>query len=316
MKRQRAGAGSCRPRSGGRPGGGAPAASPSRRQPAARHPCRASGACIPPVRRHPLPMHLDTPDAPVDPQSQRLRDKRRLSLAIKTSLCFVALLTVVFGLQAMVDLGAFAVAPLSTQGLVGILGAPLLHGSPGHLLANATALLLLGTLAMAVYPRATVRGLPLMWLGSGLGAWLLGEPGSYHLGASGLTHGLMFLVFVLGLLRRDRPSIAAGMIAFFFYGGMLLTVLPQEPGVSWQSHLGGALGGILAAVLLRRSDPLPPRRRYSWEIEEELALEAAGAGRDTFEPPSPQDVPVLWKRDADDGQRGVVLPFPPRDRRH
>jgi membrane associated rhomboid family serine protease len=59
------------------------------------------------------------------------------------------------------------------------------------------------------------------------------------------------------------------MIAFMFYGGMLLTVLPHEAGVSWEAHLGGAVAGIVAAGLFRRSDPLPPRKRYSWELEPE-----------------------------------------------
>lgn len=260
-------------------------------------------------------MHLPTPDDPLDPEAQRAADKRRLASAAKGSVVFVLALVIVFGLQGLGDYRAFAVEPRVLAGLPGLFSAPLLHGSPEHLVANATALLLLGTLALAVYPRATLRALPLMWLGSGLGAWLLGDAGSFHLGASGVTHGLMFLVFVLGLLRRDRPSIAAGMIAFLFYGGMLLTVLPQEPGVSWQSHLGGALGGIVAAFLLRRADPVPPRRRYSWEIEEEEAERAAQAERDTFEPGSPQDVPVLWQREPrEDEERGVVLRFPPRER--
>jgi hypothetical protein len=121
----------------------------------------------------------------------------------------------------------------------------------------------------------------------------------------------MFLVFALGLLRRDRPAIAAAMIAFMLYGGMLLTVLPREPGVSWQAHLGGALAGLLAAWLFRRSDPLPPRKRYSWELEEELAAQAAAtadADREQFEPASPRDVPVLWQRPPP--ERGAVLPFP------
>ena len=139
---------------------------------------------------------------------------------------------------------------------------------------------------------------------------MLGEAGTRHLGASGLTHGLMFLVFTLGLLRRDRPAIAAAMIAFFLYGGMLLTVLPQEPGVSWQSHLGGALAGIVAAFLFRRRDPLPPRKRYSWEFEDELADESLREQHDQFEPPSPREVPVLWQRTPE--ERGVVLPFSPR----
>jgi hypothetical protein len=116
----------------------------------------------------------------------------------------------------------------------------------------------------------------------------------------------MFLVFALGLLRRDRPSIAAAMIAFFLYGGMLLTVLPHEPGVSWQSHLGGALGGVLSAFLFRHADPIPPRKQYSWELEDD----PPSADDVELEPPSPTEVPVLWHRPAE--TRGVVLTFPPR----
>nr|MDQ3056388.1 rhomboid family intramembrane serine protease [Pseudomonadota bacterium] len=97
------------------------------------------------------------------------------------------------------------------------------------------------------------------------------------------------------------------MVAFMLYGGMLLTVLPQEPGVSWQAHLGGALGGIVAAFLFRRRDAEAPRRKYSWDIEEELAAEAARREHEQFELPQPRDVPVLWRRD--DAPRGVVLPF-------
>lgn len=241
---------------------------------------------------------------------QAKHDHRRLLRAFNASLVFVLLLVAVFAIQPHVDWRGWAVSPLVASGLPGLIGAPLLHGSLPHLAANASALLLLGTLAGSVYPRATVRALPLLWLGSGLGAWLLGAPGSHHLGASGLTHGLMLLVFVLGLLRRDRAAIAAGMIAFLFYGSMLLTVLPGEPGISWQSHLGGAVAGIIAALLLRLSDPLPPRPRYSWEEEEGEDAEAALAARldQQFEPRAGADVPVLWQRPPAQ-ENGVVLPF-------
>jgi membrane associated rhomboid family serine protease len=250
-------------------------------------------------------MHLPMPEMVPDSPAQRASDRRRLQRAFTASLAFVLLLAIAFAAQQAFDWRALAIAPHSWGGLVGVLTAPLLHGSPGHLGANAVSLLLLGTLAGTVYPRATLRALPVVWLGSGLGAWLLGDAGTWHLGASGLTHGLMFLVFALGLLRRDRPAIAAAMIAFFLYGGMLLTVLPHEAGVSWQAHLGGALAGLLAAWWFRDRDPLPPRRRYSWELEDELQV-AATEG-DALEPPRPTQVPVLWQRSP--RVQSVVVPL-------
>ena len=260
-------------------------------------------------------MHLPAHDHPPDSAAQRAADWRRFRRASGAAAAFVAALAVVYAAQSGFDARLFSVAPGSPAGLFGVLTAPLLHGSLQHLVANAVAVMMLGTLAGWVYPRASLRGLPLMWLGSGLGAWALGAPGSYHLGASGVTHGLMFLVMVLALLRRDRAAIAASMIGFMFYGGMLLTVLPREPGVSWQSHLGGAIGGIVAAWLFRRLDPAAPRRRYSWELEEEQAAAEAAraqADREQFESAAPEDVPVLWTRPEE--ARGTVLEFPRRER--
>ena len=249
--------------------------------------------------------HTHQPDEAAAPG----QDRRRLLRAFNLSLAFVFLLLVVYSAQPDFDLRRLSVAPHDTGNWLGLLTAPLLHGSFEHLAANAGALLILGTLAGSVYPRATLWSLPLMWLGSGIGAWLLGEPGSHHLGASGVTHGLMFMVGTLGLLRRDRSSIAAAMIGFLFYGGMLMTVLPNEPGISWQSHLGGAIGGLVAGLLFRRLDPMTPRQRYSWEDEDDADTLSAEE-RDELEPPAPREVPVLWHRDAQPPTRGVVLRFP------
>ena len=126
--------------------------------------------------------------------------------------------------------------------------------------------------------------------------------------------GWVFLVFVLGLLRRDRAAIAAGMLAFLFYGGMLMTILPREAGVSWESHLGGAIGGVIAAFLFRRADPQPPKAKYSWEIEEELARQQGDAERSMYETEAPRDVPVaVAARGVRHGRarQGAAVP-PPR----
>ncbi len=253
---------------------------------------------------------MDTPIVPDTGDAPARNDRSRVLRAFNLSLAFVLVLVAVFAFQSSGwDWRPWSVAPLERDGLLGLLGAPLLHGSIEHLGANAVALLILGTLAGSVYPQATLRALPLLWLGSGLGAWLLGDIGSHHLGASGVTHGLMFLVFVLGLLRRDRPAIAAGMIAFLFYGSMLITILPHEPGVSWQSHMGGAAAGLIAALMFRHADPMAPRKRYSWEDEEE---EEPASDANELEPPSPQRVPVLWQaREGRDYE--VVVPLRRRD---
>ena len=262
-------------------------------------------------------MDLHPDDPAFDPETQQRHDRRRLFRALNLSLAFVLLLAMVYSAQGSFDVRPFTIAPLSVDGLLGILTAPLLHGSLEHIAANASALLILGTLAGAVYPRATLWAIPLVWLGAGLGPWLLADPGTHTLGASGLTHGLMFMVFMLGLLRRDRAAIAAGMIAFLFYGGMLMSVLPREAGVSWESHLGGALAGIVSAFLFRRSDPQPARQKYSWELEEEFEAEQARRkaedGFGTFETRAPDDVPVLWQRETPTEARGQVLPFRRRE---
>lgn len=168
-----------------------------------------------------------------------------------------------------VSLGVLGVRPGEPGGLVGILTAPLVHGSFRHLLANTPPLLFLGTTMLYGFPRASRTALPLIWLGAGLGTWLFAREAT-HIGASGITHGMLVFVFVAGVLRRDRLSIALALAVAFLYGGMIWGVLPVEPEVSFESHLFGALSGLAAALLLKRADPMPPRRRYDWEREPDL----------------------------------------------
>jgi membrane associated rhomboid family serine protease len=260
-------------------------------------------------------MDIPLPAEPLDPRAQALNDRRRFWTAALISAGFVALLWWIRMLEVGLgqSLGALGVRPGEISGLIGIVSGPLIHGSTKHLVANTLPMFVLGTLLFAVYPRAALRSVALIWLLSGLGIWLFGRPSS-HIGASGLSHGLMFALFVLGLLRRDRAGIAAALIAFFLYGGMLLTVLPGDPQISWEAHLFGAASGVLAALLWRKRDPVAARRRYSWEDEEDgispLQDELAAHDRAMLEPPAPSTVPVLWHRaEPPPPARGVVLPF-------
>ena len=151
--------------------------------------------------------------------------------------------------------------------LPGILTAPLVHGSAVHLFSNTLPLLVLGTAMFFALPRASRLALPIIWLASGLAVWLFAREAS-HIGASGLSYGMMFFLFVAGVLRRDRLSMALALIVFFLYGGMIWGVLPQGPGVSFEYHLAGALSGAVCAFLLRHRDPVPLPPPTSFDDEE------------------------------------------------
>ena len=207
-------------------------------------------------------MHIHQPD-PGYTGSARARDNFRL--ALKLALGFVAVLWLIPLLGWGLELERFGVRPREWIGLPGILFAPLLHAGFAHLTANTLPLVVLGTTMLHLYPHASLRVLPAVWLGPGIAVWCFGQDG-VHVGASGLVYGLVGYIFVAGLLRRDRRAIAASMLVAFMYGALTWGVLPINRTVSWETHLSAALIGIAMALLLRNRDRAP-RVRYSWEDE-------------------------------------------------
>ena len=240
---------------------------------------------------------MDIAPLTVEPSATAVqRDRTRIRYAVLGAVGLVAGIWLAW-LGAWLlgwDIDELGIEPRTAHGLIGILTAPFAHASFEHLMSNTLPLGLLSALMLYAYPRATRYALPLIWLASGLGVWLWARP-SVHVGISGITHGLMFFLFVMGLLRRDRLGIALALLVFFLYGGMLMTILPREVQVSFEYHLAGAVAGLIAALLLFRRDPQAPRKRYSWEDEEER-LAAIDPDGDELEPPRPRDVPVLWQR--------------------
>lgn len=194
--------------------------------------------------------------------------------ALLFSLISCATLVAAFGLfqslhMSMPELGIY---PRDIHHLSGIILAPLLHGSWSHVINNISALLLLLAGLYLGYPRSRWQALAVIWFGSGLLTSFFARD-SFHFGASGLSHGLFFYLLLIGLLRRDKRSTALLMIAFFLYGGMLMSIFPGEPGISYELHLFGAMMGVMMAFLMRHRDPLPERKRYSWEEENDSQLD-------------------------------------------
>lgn len=244
-------------------------------------------------------MTMDIAPHTVEPNAAAVvRDRTRIRYALIGAFGLVAGIWLAwFGAWALGwDIDELGIRPRDAHGAIGILTAPFAHASFEHLMSNTLPLGLLSALMLYAYPRATRWALPLIWIASGLGVWLWARP-SVHVGISGITHGLMFFLFLMGLLRRDRLGVALALLVFFLYGGMLMTVLPREVEVSFEYHLAGAVAGIVAALMLFRLDPQAPRKRYSWEDEEEAEDALHDPQRDAeFELPRPRDVPVLWRR--------------------
>jgi len=204
------------------------------------------------------------PSTANSPQADR--DRLRHSFRIVTS--FAALLWLIKIAEAVfqLELVRFGVYPLQPGGLIGILTGPLIHGSWSHLFANTLPTIILGTALFYGYPRSAIPLLAAVYLGSGLGVWLFARE-AYHIGASGLTFGVMFFLFVIGALRWDKRAIVISMIVFFLYGSMIWGVFPSQPGISFESHFFGAVIGVVMAIVLKNHDPAPVEKKYSWEEE-------------------------------------------------
>ena len=134
----------------------------------------------------------------------------------------------------------------------GIALAPLLHGGWEHLAANSVPALILGFLGLIAGAGRFLLATAIIWLFSGVGVWITGGTNTVVIGLSGVLFGWMTYLAARGLFTRKPLDLIVGVTLMVLYGGMLWGVLPGQPGVSWQAHLWGAVGGVLAAVLLGR----------------------------------------------------------------
>lgn len=149
------------------------------------------------------------------------------------------------------------VVPRTARGLRGILVAPFLHGSLDHIVANSIPFVALGWMVMLRDERHFIPATLAGWIGSGLVAWLLGAPGSVHIGASGVIFGYLGFLMLTGWYTRSFGSILLSVIVTLVWGSLVFGMMPGAPGISWQAHIGGFLGGVFAARAFRTPRRLP-----------------------------------------------------------
>lgn len=165
---------------------------------------------------------------------------------------------------SMNALDGFGIRPRNIDSLWSILVAPFLHYGWNHLIANSLPFLILGWIVLISGIREFVVATIVSSVASGLFVWLLSPFGTLTAGASGLIFGWLTFVLFRGMFTRDSRQILQAVVIFVVYGSLLWGLIPVRTSVSWQGHLGGAVGGVLAAWLVYASDRRLPRsaKRY------------------------------------------------------
>jgi len=181
-------------------------------------------------------------------------------------LTFPILLWVIFIVTYFFDIYPYklGILPRHFSGLVGVLTSPLIHGGFSHLISNTAPLIFMGLGIFYFYPKVAYKVFTIVYFGTGILVWIFGRE-VYHIGASGIIYGFVSFLFFSGIFRKDNRSIALALVVIFLYGGLIWGVLPVEKGVSWESHLCGAIVGLISAFIFRKVDP---PKRYDWENEE------------------------------------------------
>jgi len=155
-------------------------------------------------------------------------------------------------------LDQYGIEPRDDDGLIGIPAAPFLHAGFGHLISNTVPLVTMGIAIAFAGARRVVAVTAIVALVSGLGTWLVAPDGTVHIGASGVVFGYATYLLSRGAFNRNLLELAIGVLVAVVWGGALLGGLLPEEGISWQGHLFGAVGGIVAARLLARSRDRAP----------------------------------------------------------
>jgi membrane associated rhomboid family serine protease len=156
-------------------------------------------------------------------------------------------------------LDRYGIVPREVDGLDGVVAAPFLHVGFGHLAANTLPFVVMGLVIALEGPLRLLGVTAIVAVVSGLGTWLVAPADTVHLGASGVVFGYATYLIARGWFNRRAAEIAIGVAVAVVWGGALLAGLEPQQGISWQGHLFGAIGGVVAARMLSEPRSAAPR---------------------------------------------------------
>ncbi len=180
-------------------------------------------------------------------------DARTWSGALVLMCCFAAILWLVEIVNAAHDyqLNRFGVRPREAAGLWGVLTAPFLHASYGHLASNTLPVVLIGFVVMLSGLRAFFVVTAIVVVLGGLLTWLIGPGDTVIVGASGLVFGWLGYLLARAFFSRRLKWILVAFAVLFLFGTLLIGLFPSvNSNVSWQAHVCGFLAGIAAGAAL------------------------------------------------------------------
>ena len=151
-------------------------------------------------------------------------------------------------------LDGLGIRPRALSGLWGIAFAPFVHSGFKHLASNTVPMLVLGTLVMFYGIRHAAAATLCIMVVSGVGVWIIGGGNTVHIGASSLIFGYAAFLILVGFLLKKFLGIIISLGVALFYGGLIWGILPGQSGISWEGHLFGAAGGLLAAYNVARQE--------------------------------------------------------------
>src|SRR3954447_16589323 len=183
-------------------------------------------------------------------------DDRRQGLLVVGAMAVVMWVLEIIDQVGNANLDQYGIKPHAVDGLFpGLVSAPFLHAGFGHLEGNTVPFLLLGGAIALSGLRRVVLATAIIALVAGLGVWIFAPSGTDHIGASGIVFGYAAYLIARGIFSRSMVHLLVGVFVIALYGSTLLFGLAPRDGISWQGHLFGAVGGVVAAWVLdaRRS---------------------------------------------------------------
>lgn len=198
------------------------------------------------------------------------KKKQNIFSAIQFPIYVVIFIWVVhlIKVSGAVYLGNYGLLPRDVDGIIGIFTSPFIHGSFEHLMSNSVPLFVLSTVIMLFYRKIAYQSMFLIYVLTGAAVWAFARGNVMHIGASGVVYGLVAFVFWTGLFRRNVKSIMLALVITILYNGLFFGILPDQKGISWESHLFGGIVGIIVAYIMKDFREKDEEEEDPWKEEE------------------------------------------------